>query len=245
MKSIASAQSHVVPEKKFCGKQVYKQCRFVRNVSFWISRPHSQELKSAKTSEMFIDYWQRRIAALERQNITDELTGHLNHHGFYTQLQRSLFGDDRYIERGLDAFKPISESYGHAPDDEVLRHVKNPLNDGIRNTNILARMSGDKFSILLSHSNRKNSLKHPARIEIRLKKPTRHWQDQIIAISASFDLQAYGPKEQNGDFLVRAGEAFCETKRHHTHQGRLRVSFCIWERRVRRRYPTPRVYAIP
>ncbi|MBT4934967.1 MAG: GGDEF domain-containing protein [Rhodospirillaceae bacterium] len=230
MNSISRAPSRAVPELNYRERLFGKIRCFAHSLGHLIYGSDSHTQNSATASAMLIDHLQGRIAELERQTETDELTGLLNRRGFDKQLQRVLSGVERYDEQGvliyidLDAFKPINDSYGHAAGDEVLRHVANLLSDGIRDTDFVGRLGGDEFAILLTHSNWENGLRRAERIENQLNKSIVHWQGRMIAISASFGLQEYGDKEQGGDLLARADDAMYKTKRMRTGRERFRVN---------------------
>src|SRR4051794_6877239 len=93
--------------------------------------------------------------AVERQAVTDELTGLANMRAFTATL-------DREIERGrrfdhpvgllmidLDDFKQVNDTYGHQQGDEVLAHVAWVLRDVSRELDTVARYGGEELAAVL------------------------------------------------------------------------------------------------
>jgi diguanylate cyclase (GGDEF)-like protein len=96
--------------------------------------------------------------ALEREKALsriDRLTGAMNGEYFYEIIRAEL---DRFIRYqhpftlvyiDLDNFKKVNDQYGHSTGDALLRKVIATIKDKTRKTDIVARMGGDEFAILL------------------------------------------------------------------------------------------------
>lgn len=87
-------------------------------------------------------------------SITDELTGLLNRRGFFTlaEQQMKVFsrmkGNLVLLFADVDNFKSINDTWGHQMGDEALIAIANIFKDTFRESDIIARMSGDEFAIL-------------------------------------------------------------------------------------------------
>ena len=85
----------------------------------------------------------------------DALTGLINRHKFQEELMRQVSYAARYQHKGvllfldLDQFKYINDSYGHQTGDEVLIQVASRLKRALRTTDILGRLGGDEFGVIL------------------------------------------------------------------------------------------------
>jgi len=95
------------------------------------------------------------VARLSADATTDPLTGLANHRAFQERLHAEVARARRH-ERPLalalvdvDCFKAINDAGGHALGDEVLRAVAAELGEHLRAEDVLARIGGDEFAILL------------------------------------------------------------------------------------------------
>ena len=96
-----------------------------------------------------------RITELETRIDVDPLTETLNRRGFERELKRSLAYVKRYgasaalIYLDLDEFKPINDRHGHAAGDAVLKAIAAALARNVRASDVVARIGGDEFVVLL------------------------------------------------------------------------------------------------
>lgn len=87
--------------------------------------------------------------------VTDPLTGLRNRRFFEQAVDMEIKRCQRYhrscslIMADLDHFKRVNDNYGHDAGDEVLKHVANLLRDNVRTLDIVARIGGEEFAILL------------------------------------------------------------------------------------------------
>ena len=102
-----------------------------------------------------------RIHTLDRERrraqhiaATDALTGIANRLAFYDALQGSIShaapGDTfGILFVDLDGFKPVNDRYGHRVGDELLRIIAQRLEASVRSDDLVARVGGDEFAVLL------------------------------------------------------------------------------------------------
>ena len=85
----------------------------------------------------------------------DHLTGLFNRRRFEEELERQLSLAARYatggavLEIDLDDFKHVNDTLGHAAGDDLIAAVAGALSERLRATDMLARVGGDEFSVLL------------------------------------------------------------------------------------------------
>jgi diguanylate cyclase (GGDEF)-like protein len=92
---------------------------------------------------------------LAREANTDALTGCANRRNFVRQLERERDRSDRYnfdmcvLSLDIDHFKRVNDTHGHAAGDEVLKHFVAIIQSNLRQIDLLGRVGGEEFSILL------------------------------------------------------------------------------------------------
>lgn len=106
----------------------------------------------------------RATAELRRLATTDQLTGLANRAAFLAGLERETA---RAIRNGnplclavldVDHFKRINDLHGHPAGDEVLRIVAGVLQEGTRGHDIVGRIGGEEFAILMPETNREQGV---------------------------------------------------------------------------------------
>lgn len=107
----------------------------------------------------FADVSQRKAeeATIWRLANYDALTGLANRRLFNHRLEQILADARRNREIvallfvDLDGFKAVNDTYGHETGDCVLRETARRLEDGIRESDLAARLAGDEFLVVLRH----------------------------------------------------------------------------------------------
>ncbi len=100
---------------------------------------------------------QDRVAQLERLADTDALLPVANRRAFIRELERSIQHAERHgtgaaiLFIDVDDLKAINDRHGHHAGDAVLLHICRILRGRIRASDIVARIGGDEFAILLDH----------------------------------------------------------------------------------------------
>ena len=101
---------------------------------------------------------QERVEQLDMLAHEDSLVHLPNRRGFMRALERLIDRVARYQEKAsllfvdLDGLKVINDSFGHQAGDEALMQVARLLVGGVRKSDVVARIGGDEFAILLGHS---------------------------------------------------------------------------------------------
>jgi diguanylate cyclase (GGDEF)-like protein len=98
---------------------------------------------------------ERRRAALALVSRADPLTGCLNRRGFEERFDQELSRAARtgrplgLVMLDLDSFKEINDTRGHAAGDDVLRWAVEVMNDVVRPMDVVGRVGGDEFAIVV------------------------------------------------------------------------------------------------
>jgi diguanylate cyclase (GGDEF)-like protein/PAS domain S-box-containing protein len=100
------------------------------------------------------DITERKYAEeeLRKLSIHDVLTGLYNHGFFLAELARLQRGREfpvSIVMVDVDHLKQINDEHGHAAGDELLKHVAQVLMRAFRTEDVVARVGGDEFAVLL------------------------------------------------------------------------------------------------
>ncbi len=117
-------------------------------------------------------------AELHRRATVDDLTGCLNRGTVLAELKRMLRGHcagspgTAVVYLDLDGFKAVNDTFGHDAGDRLLASVVARLNDVVRSGDVIGRLGGDEFIVVLASI---NSLEEAAvvgrRVEAILREP--------------------------------------------------------------------------
>jgi diguanylate cyclase (GGDEF)-like protein len=97
----------------------------------------------------------RLVDEITHQALHDGLTGLSNRLHFADELRRRVRHARQHDEQvtvfylDLDGFKPVNDRYGHDAGDQLLRQVGQRLQSFTRSTDVVARIGGDEFTILV------------------------------------------------------------------------------------------------
>ncbi len=152
---------------------------------------------------------QRAEADLQRFARYDGLTGLPNRTFFLDTLERTLARARRRRSRlallflDLDGFKTVNDRLGHAAGDAVLQVMAERLRVGTRSSDLVARIGGDEFTVLLQSLARADDAALVARALIdRLARPCSV-EDQEITLGASAGIAVYPEDGTDADTLLR------------------------------------------
>lgn len=131
---------------------------------------------------------------LTYQATHDSLTGLENRDAFETRIKQAL-SDSRitnsihamcYLD--LDKFKLVNDTCGHAAGDELLRQLAITLRDKLRSRDVLARIGGDEFAVLMEHCSIENAEKVAIMLRDSIREFRFGWDDKSFNIGVSIGL---------------------------------------------------------
>jgi diguanylate cyclase (GGDEF)-like protein len=164
-------------------------------------------------------------ARLEREAQTDSLTGLYNHRYFHERLRRELHRASAEHEHvavvmiDIDDFKKVNDVFGHAVGDEVLAELADHLRATVRSTDVVCRIGGEEFAVIVPDSEEEQTTALAARLAERLDEIELELAGRI-AVSIGI---AQGPEHAaNPRELVACAEAAMMTAKA---RGKNRVVF--------------------
>jgi diguanylate cyclase (GGDEF)-like protein len=116
----------------------------------------------------------------------------------------------------MDGFKQINDTRGHEEGDALLRQFGARLSNGIRGTDMAARLAGDEFVVVLELLNDARDAEHKARVLLdQLVRPYRLAGGRVqVGASIGVALQLPHELQDPVRLLARADQAMYDAKRN-------------------------------
>jgi diguanylate cyclase (GGDEF)-like protein len=151
----------------------------------------------------------------------DSLTGLLSRHAFfdnannYVSLAQREHRPFSVMIIDLDHFKLINDRYGHPAGDAVLKLFADVTNSVARRSDIVGRLGGEEFAVVLPSTTAAEALEFSQRMHTAINKAVLTFNDSAIRYTASIGLT--GSETDSGDsvddLLARADLALYQAKR--------------------------------
>uniref|UniRef100_Q478P9 PAS:GGDEF:Hemerythrin HHE cation binding region n=1 Tax=Dechloromonas aromatica (strain RCB) TaxID=159087 RepID=Q478P9_DECAR len=144
----------------------------------------------------------------------DQLTNLANRNHFFQQLSKELSRARRTGKRvgllftDLNRFKPINDQFGHEAGDTVLKTVSQRWLACVRDNDLLARIGGDEFALIICDLNDVSQTKIIARKLIAtLEAPIAIGNDQSCTVGTSIGIAIYPDNAMEMDSLISVADA--------------------------------------
>ncbi len=200
----------------------------------YLTKPfHSGELVARIAVGRRIVDLHREIQAknrlLEEMALTDALTGLPNRRAVDVWASRELSAAARHdfafwvVLADLDLFKKVNDTYGHDAGDTVLKTFAEILKTHTRQSDICARLGGEEFLVMMTHSDRCGTKTSVERIRKQFENTTFTFGNSTVSETASFGIAGFrGTNPPDWNALVEyADNALYSAK----HKGRNRIEF--------------------
>ena len=162
----------------------------------------------------------RRSLLLTKLALTDHLTGVANRAQFDRVLETELAHAKRTDEQfsvlcmDLDGFKDINDRYGHLVGDEVLCEVARRLQDQLRTEDIVSRIGGDEFGIIIRDGTQESVAALSERITQAMAAPITFSSGDEIGVGISIGMATYNDAiDSQYTLLAQADSALYQAKR--------------------------------
>ncbi len=140
---------------------------------------------------------QARLAEVELLADRDPLAPVLNRRAFLRELHRTVAYCQRYgaeaslVFFDLDGFKAVNDTYGHAAGDAALRVVAATLAAHVRESDLVGRLGGDEFGVILAQADREAAEIKATSLVEELEKAPVIFEGRAIRIGASFGIRPF------------------------------------------------------
>ncbi len=161
----------------------------------------------------------KRIPELEAHANEDLLTGLLNRRGFDREFERAFAFVRRYstsvalLYCDLDAFKPINDTYGHGVGDAALKQVVKLICSKVRASDVVARVGGDEFVILMWNLRELDAEARARALEKLVEETPLDCGGKRLKLGISIGLSYLQQQDTLKDFVRRGDEAMYARKR--------------------------------
>ena len=153
------------------------------------------------------------LEALRRSVDRDHLTGLTNRHAFFAAAELELQRWQRWqrpmavVMIDADHFKAINDRHGHAAGDAVLRHLAAGMVASFRAMDIVARIGGEAFLVLLPGTNAEGALTVASRLCSTLAAQSVLVEGATIACTVSAGVAAMDAGVEDLAALIKRADA--------------------------------------
>jgi diguanylate cyclase (GGDEF)-like protein len=161
---------------------------------------------------------QERVEQLDRLAHQDSLIDLPNRRGFMRELERLIARVERYGDGAallfvdLDGLKMINDTFGHGAGDEALIQVAGLLTKGVRRSDVVARIGGDEFGILLENLDDERAHETAARLTDLISGTDLVYDGTALPLSVAIGVSIIGADDTAETVIARADEEMYRRK---------------------------------
>jgi len=158
----------------------------------------------------------------------DPLTGLVNRREFERRLDDALesgrSGNSGHVlcYLDLDRFKAVNDTSGHTAGDNMLREIAGILKEKIRDSDVVARVGGDEFGMLLIGCPLEKARQIADDVCGAIRDYRFVWRDKIFSVGVSIGLVQIGPESGSIEDILSAADSACYVAKQHG-RGRIHV----------------------
>lgn len=186
---------------------------------------HVLTLLASQVVELF--ELRRARVLLEVQSTTDDLTGTWNRSGFERRLVEEWTRWSRHggslsmLAIDVDNFKRFNDAHGHVVGDEALRQLSRAIDGALRGHDVLARMGGEQFGVILPATDLSGAMIAAERVRLAVSRT--EWPRQALSVSIGVAVASPSSDPETHFLTDRAQHALNSAKA----LGRNRVEMCL------------------
>ena len=175
----------------------------------------SDQVASLKSDRArLVDQLRRAEALADR----DTLVPVFNRRAFERELNRVISFANRYevqaslVYFDLDGFKHINDRFGHPAGDAILLAVGETLAANIRESDLVGRVGGDEFAVILAKAGPEDARRKGAELAEAISKTEITYQGHRLQVGAAYGSYSFEPDDTGEQALSRADEAMYANK---------------------------------
>ena len=156
---------------------------------------------------------------LERMSIKDPLTNFFNRRYFFSRLREEVLKRKRIsdpltiIYFNIDKFRRVNSQYGRNAGDDTLNEISSAIRKVIRETDLIGRIEGQEFALLISGIDAKTSIRIAERIKNTISSISIPLGPHTyIRVTASFGIASLEPNMDGMHLIKNASKAMFKAK---------------------------------
>ncbi len=175
-----------------------------------------------------LDATQRRLREMEDVADTDVLLPVPNRRAFVRELNRMISFSQRYgtpstlMFIDLNDLKIVNDKYGHDVGDKALFHVARLLADNVRSTDVIGRLGGDEFGVILAQADENIGAEKAESLAKLIADNPFEYEGDKISMSLAYGTYTFRSGDQPDDALQKADQAMYEHKKDLKGEGNIR-----------------------
>lgn len=156
---------------------------------------------------------QQRVAFLEQLADEDTLLPIYNRRALVRELSRLVSYAERYgtpssvLFFDVNKLKHINDTSGHAAGDTALKHIADVLVQNVREFDVVGRLGGDEFGVILAHSDGAMAAEKARTLAAAIAESPVIWNGESHSVTVSFGFYTFTGDENVGEALARADQA--------------------------------------
>jgi len=166
-----------------------------------------------------LEHARARIVQLERLADEDSLTPIANRRAFIRELSRMIAFTRRYgppssvIYFDVNGMKQINDTYGHPAGDAALRHVADVLSKNVRESDIVGRLGGDEFGVILAQTSQEQANAKALALAQAIGATAFAWGKTDIRVTAAYGVYSFTGSDDAQVAIEAADKAMYRQKR--------------------------------
>ena len=161
----------------------------------------------------------KRIDELERLVDLDPLVPVSNRRAFVREVSRSISFAERYGTKSslvffdMNDMKHINDNHGHAAGDKAILHVAECLRAGVRDLDVVGRLGGDEFGVLLAQTGEESAAVKANELSDLIEAKPIVYNGTEIIVHVAHGAYTFGPGQDPAEALAQADEQMYRNKK--------------------------------